>query len=475
MKGHWLIPLILAGLLATAAQGVLAAQNDAAQNDRAVQPSNTAKETSAAKETTARDATRLQKDLTPIGAERAGNRDGSIPAWNADQLGDDAHLQWLQQITTEEPLFIIDQSNLAQYRDQLSVGLQAMFARYPDSFAIPVYKTRRTARQPQWTYDNTRRNLADARISESGDEILQAWPGTPFPIPHSPHEVMWNHQLRWKGIYLKLHLYETTVFSTQAQAPLETLIESWASFYDPTRQTPQLDDWRAAYYFSRILGPAKLAGGGLLIHSSLQPKQRPSQAWVYLAGERRMRRSPVLGYDSPIFNSEGLRVVDEIDIFNGALDRYEWKLLGKRELFIPYNNQKMRYNRCDDSSALDRGHLKPYTMRFEKHRVWVVDATLKPGFKHLYPRRTFYLDEDTWSIALVDIYDKNGKLWRNTMRFAAYYEAMPGIFSALDSFHDLKVGAFFLQCSAGQDTSFSQENPQRGYFAPTNIRQRLRR
>src|SRR5690606_28033100 len=130
-----------------------------------------------------------------------------------------------------------------------------------------------------------------------------------------------------------------------------------------------LNGWRSAFYFSHILGPAKLAGGGLLIHESLKPIQQPRQSWVYLPGERRMRRSPVLGYDSPIFNSEGLRVADEIDVFNGALDRYEWTLLGKREMLIPYNNQKMRYNRCDDPSAMDNGHLKPYTMRFrsEEH------------------------------------------------------------------------------------------------------------
>ncbi|NPU91147.1 MAG: DUF1329 domain-containing protein [Gammaproteobacteria bacterium] len=447
MTRIWLIALLTAALLVTAAQAA----------------------------TPTRDAERLQRELTPVGAERAGNRDGSIPLWKADQLSDEAHLQWLQDISAEEPLFTINKDNLAQYRPQLSAGVQAMFEHYPDTFAIPVYPTRRSARQPQWTYDNTRRNVADARISPSGDEVLQAWSGIPFPIPHTPHEVMWNHQLRWKGIFIKLHLFETTIFSNQSQTPLETMIETWASFYDPERTSAALDDWRVAYYFSRILGPAKLAGGGLLIHASLQPKQRPMQAWVYLPGERRMRRSPVLGYDSPIFNSEGLRTVDEIDIYNGALDRYDWKLLGKRELYIPYNNQKMRYNRCDDPSALDRGHLKPYTMRFEKHRVWVVEATLKPGVKHLYPRRTFYLDEDTWSIALVDIYDKNGKLWRNTMRFAAYYEAMPGMFSALDAYHDLKVGAYFLQCSAGQDTSFLQTAPQPGYFAPASIRQRLRR
>lgn len=422
----------------------------------------------------ARDARRLQRDLTPVGAERVGNRDGSIPAWRADQLDDAGHARWMQTISDEEPQFHIRHSNLESYRDRLSAGVQALFERYPDTFSIPVYKTHRTARQPQWTLDNTHRNVTDARMSDTGDEVLQAWAGIPFPLPESPQQIMWNHQLRWKGVLLKLHLYESAVHPGGVQVPLETMIETWAAFYDRQRQL-SLGDWRVTYYFSRILGPAKLAGGGLLIHESLQPRQHPRQSWVYLPGERRMRRSPVLGYDSPIFNSEGMRVADEIDIFNGALDRYDWKLLGKRELFIPYNNQKMRYNRCDDASALDSGHLKPYTMRFEKHRVWVVEATLKPGMKHLYPRRTFYIDEDTWSIALADIYDKTGALWRSTMRFAAYYEAMPGMFTALDAYHDLKAGAYFLQCSAGLDTSFSQEAPAPGYFAPVNIRQRLRR
>ncbi len=420
------------------------------------------------------DAQRLQRDLTPLGAERAGNRDGSIPPWRTDQMDDAAHLRWLQSISEEEPQFIIHRNNLEQYRAYLSAGQQALFAQYPDTFAIPVYKSHRTARQPQWTYDNARRNVTDARLSAEGDEVLRAWPGTPFPLPQSPQQIMWNHQLRWKGVFLRLHLFETTVHTDRTQTPLETLIETWSPFYDRHRNL-ELGDWRVAYYFSRILGPAKLAGGGLLIHESLQPQQHPRQSWVYLPGERRMRRSPVLGYDSPIFNSEGLRVTDEIDIFNGALDRYDWKLLGKREIFIPYNNQKMRYNRCNDPSALERGHLKPHTMRFEKHRVWVVDATLKPGMRHLYPRRTFYLDEDTWSIALVDIYDRSGALWRSTTRFAAYYEAMPGVFSALDAYHDLKNGAYFLQCSAGLDTAFFQEPPGTGYFAPTNIRQRLMR
>lgn len=416
----------------------------------------------------------LGKELTPIGAQRAGNADGSIPAWHADQLGDEEHLQWMQSIAAEAPQYRITAQNLDQYQSLLTPGMRKMFQLHPDSFNIPVYKTHRTARQPQWTYDNARKNLQDARISATGDELLAAWPGTPFPIPTTPHEIMWNHQTRWKGIFISLHLYETTVYPNMLVDSLETIIETYAHFHNRGRTVPKLGK-RNLYYFSHILGPARLAGGGLLIHDSLQPVQQPRQAWIYITGERRMRRTPTMGYDSPLFNSEGVRVADEIDIFNGPLDRYDWELIGKQELLIPYNNQKMRYNRCDDPQALKPYHIVPNAMRFEKHRVWVVDAKLKENERHIYKRRTFYIDEDTWSIVLVDIYDKNDELWRTTMRFSAYYEEMPGMFSALDAYHDLMAGTYFLQCSAGEGTAFYQEPPPPGYFSPASIRKRMKR
>jgi hypothetical protein len=417
---------------------------------------------------------RLGKELTPIGAIRAGNEDGSIPSWHADQLSDEEHLQWMQKIEAEEPLYQITASNQQQYQHLLAPGLQKMFTLHPESFFMSVYPSHRSARQPQWTYQNAEKNLLDARISDTGDELLAAWPGTPFPIPSTPYEIMWNHQTRWKGVFINLHLYETTVYSNMLVDSLETIIETYASYYQPDRATAELG-WRNSYYFSHILGPARLAGGGLLIHDSLQPVRKPRQAWIYITGERRMRRTPTMGYDSPLFNSEGIRVADEIDIFNGPLDRYDWELVGRKEMLIPYNNQKMRYNRCDDAQALLPYHLQPNAMRFEKHRVWVVEARLKADKRHIYKRRTFYIDEDTWSISLVDIYDKNDNLWRFTMRFSAYYEEMPGMFSSLDAYHDFKEGAYFLQCSAGLGTSFSLQPPPDGYFSPASIRARMRR
>ena len=422
----------------------------------------------------ANQAERLGRDLTPVGAIRAGNIDNSIPRWQADQFTPAQHSQWLNDIAQEDPLYTINSENYKDFEPLLGEGLQHMLTHHPDSFFIPVYQGHRTALQPKWTYINARKNVNNAKLSESGDELLQAYAGTPFPMPTSAQQIMWNHQTRWKGIFLNLHLFEITVFPNLVTDSLETSIETYAHFYHPQRNTPELE-WQNSYYFSYILGPARLAGGGVLIHESLQPKRKPRQSWIYVAGERRMRRMPAMGYDAPLFNSEAIRVADEIDIFNGPLDRYTWQLHGRQEMLIPYNNQKMRYNPCDDEMALHPYHLNSQAMRFEKHRVWVVEATLKPGQRHTYQRRVFYIDEDTWSIVMVDVYDKNDELFRLTLRFSAYYEEMPGVFSALDAYHDLEKGAYFLQCSAGAGTSFSQIPPPRGYFSPNNIRHRYKR
>ncbi len=187
-----------------------------------------------------------------------------------------------------------------------------------------------------------------------------------------------------------------------------------------------------------------------------------------------MRRSPVTGYDSPTFTSNGLRMMDEIDVFNGALDRYDWSLKGRREMYIPYNNELLKKELLNDKTLLSPLHINPDFTRYEKHRVWVVDAVLKPGYEHLYKRRTFYIDEDTWSIMLVDIYGEDDVLWRVTQRYSVYYDDVPATFTALDSYSDLKKRSYYVQ-GFPEGYVHSSEPPAKGYFSPTMVRQRLHR
>jgi len=418
-------------------------------------------------------ASRLKNDLTPLGAIRSANFDGSIPAWNLDKINQDEHIKWINDIEKEQPLFIINHNNMNQHHKFLSPGLIKLLTLYPKTFQIPVYPSHRTARLPDWLYENAYKNALEAKISEHGDSVTFAWPSTPFPIPKTAEEVMWNHELRWKGLFFKLKTIEAIVNRDGSYNLIHNKLEVYSVYHNRHRPR-EIDDWRYTYYLSYIKAPAMVAGGAYLSHESMKPTIHPRQSWMYVAGQRRMRRSPVMGYDSPTFTSDGFRMMDEIDVFNGALDRYEWSLQGVKEIYVPYNNMRLQQALVDDTKIITPHHINPDYTRYEKHRVWVVDSVLKPGKEHIYKRRTFYLDEDTWGILLVDIYDNDNSLWRVTQRYATYYESVPVTFSALDSHSDLKKKSYYIQgFPAGYEHSY--EPPPKGYFSPTMVRQRLHR
>ncbi len=417
-------------------------------------------------------AKRLNSDLTPIGAIRKGNADGSIPAWNNKYNDKTSHSKWLRAIEKEKPLFVIDHSNIDTHRRFLSIGLQKLIAAYPDSFNIPVYPSHRTAVYPQWLYSNAYKNALEAKISKDGEEVTFAWQGTPFPIPANAKEVMWNHQLRWKGLFFKLDTIESIVGSDGNYNIIKNMLEVYSVYHNKNRD-PKIDGWRYIFYLSYIKAPANIAGGAYLSHETMKPVKKPRQSWMYLAGQRRLRRSPVMGYDAPTFTSDGLRMMDEVDMFNGAMDRYDWSLQGVKEMYIPYNNAVLQKALKNPDTLFTPLHINPKYTRYEKHRVWVVDAVLKSGKKHIYNRRTFYIDEDTWGVILSDIYDDKGRLWRVPQRYAVFYEDVPVIMTALDSFSDLKKKYYYIQGMPKDKIEHSMSPPSKGYFSPTNVRARM--
>jgi hypothetical protein len=155
-----------------------------------------------------------------------------------------------------------------------------------------------------------------------------------------------------------------------------------------------------------------------------------------------VRKAPNVAYDNPGTASDGLRTNDMTDMFNGALDRFDWKLVGKREMYIPYNNYKIHAKGLDYKDILRPGHVNPDLMRYELHRVWVVDATLKQGFRHINKRRTFYLDEDSWQIVMIDHYDSQNQLWRYSEAATINFYDQPMCWTTLETHHDLKSGRY---------------------------------
>ena len=428
-------------------------------------------------------AARLGKELTPLGAERKGNTDGSIPDWKPftgadipkDYQGLGSHLA--NPYPNDRPLFTITSGNMKQYSGSLTPGQIALFEAYPDTFKMPVYQSRRNAHYPERIYTNTKKAAINAELLDGGNGFKGAMDAYPFPIPKNGLEALWNHIVRYRGEYIVRRASEVAVQRNGSYLLATALQEVYFRYNNPELTEKELEN-TIFYYLSFTTAPARLAGGAVLLHETLDQVKETRKAWGYNAGQRRVRRSPNLAYDTPMAASEGLRTVDDTDMFNGAPDRYDWELKGKKEIYIPYNNYKLISNKLKYSDVLGTAHLNPVHTRYEKHRVWIVEGSLKKGKRHIYSRRVLYLDEDSWGAAVVDQYDSRGELWRVSMAYLLNYYDLPSIWTTLDVFHDLQSRRYNVQGMANEESElliYDRAIPPESYFNPSTLRRRGRR
>lgn len=360
---------------------------------------------------------RLGDELTPMGAERAGNADGSIPAWDGGYKierppeGTERHLDSYEPFASDEPIAVITADNMEEYADLLTPGHKELFRRHAETYKMPLYETRRSGRAPQFIYDANVRNAERAYLSNGGESLNDAVTGIPFPLPESGKEVIWNHKLRYRGESVRRHNTQLAVQSNGRFTPFR-LREDVRFHYSNDGVTVDELDNVAIYFLQQVIGPPRQAGNVLLVHETIDQVKESRRAWQYNAGQRRVRRAPDVAYDNPGTGSDGLRTNDQLDMFNGATDRYTWKLVGKGEYILPYNSVELSDSRHSYEDITRPGHLNQDLTRYEKRRVWIVDSEVKPGTSHIYKRRTFYVDEDTWTILAVDVYDNRDQLWR---------------------------------------------------------------
>jgi hypothetical protein len=228
---------------------------------------------------------------------------------------------------------------------------------------------------------------------------------------------------------------------------------------------------RMFFIKSRTSSPSNLAGNALTAYEPTNQVKESRVAFLYNPGQRRVLRAPEFAYDYPGSNSDGLRTVDEYDGFNGAPNRYDWKLLGKKEMLIAYNNYKLNDKTVKYRDIVKSGHINQDLVRYELHRVWAVEATLKPGQRHIYAKRTFYVDEDTWQVAHVDQFDGRGELWRvhelHMMQF--YDQIVPWI--ASEVIYDLQARRYLMVGLSNEERPYEWNlKVTPADFSPDNLR-----
>ncbi|MEX2500107.1 MAG: DUF1329 domain-containing protein [Wenzhouxiangellaceae bacterium] len=430
---------------------------------------------------TAENIARLGNDLTPMGSLRAGNADGTIPAWDGGlsredwPAGYESGDRHPDPFSADRPEFVITGENFREYEDRLSAGQIATFERYPDTYFMRVYQTRRTASFKDRVYEASIDNASTAELVSNGEGVENASVGFPFPLPQNSYELMWNHKLKYKGIGGTRYNNQVAPTTGGAYQLVKLREEILGLYYKPGATIEEINNI-LLYFFQEVESPARLAGNILLVHETLNQIAQPRQAWIYNPGQRRVRRAPNVAYDNPGTASDGLRTNDMTDMFNGAMDRYNWEVLGKKEMYVPYNSYAAHSGDVTPDDLVMEGHLNPEYMRYELHRVWIVDARLKEGTRHINPRRTYYLDEDSYQILLTDHYDQRGQLWRASEAHSINYYEVPTFWSTLESHMDLLSGRYVAVGLDNQDpvNTFDVELSPSNY-TPQALRNRGRR
>lgn len=424
----------------------------------------------------AEEAARLGQDLTRHGAEKAGNAEASIPeyAGGLPRQGNVAGEYPVNpEIEAEKPLFTITQANMDEHLDKLTVGHQELLRRYPDSYKMNVYQTHRTVSWPEHILKATKRNATEAFMIGT-DALKNAVHGIPFPMPSSGAEVIWNHKTRWRGHSVRRYNNQA-IIQLNGTHQISKLIEDVTFPYTNSDYNGK-SEGILLYYLSEILAPPRNAGQLLLVHEASDQTVQIRNAWIYNPGLRRTRRAPNVSYDNPYEGTDGNQFNDQVDMFNGAMDRYRWKLVGKKEMYVPYNSYKIGSPKVKYEDIIVPRHINSELARFELRRVWIVDSTLREGTSHTFGRRTFYVEEDSWAINSVDCYDRRGGLYKFQEAHQTFTQNVQAVGGVPEVIYDFQSGRYFMTALANEDkpNDFSITYDDR-YFTPRSLRKKARR
>jgi hypothetical protein len=430
----------------------------------------------------AQNADELGKSLTPVGAERAGNKSEAIPAWAPEKQ--DAGWSWGKprldhwKYKGDKPLYSIDASNVDKYIDNLSPGHVALI-KQTKSYRMDVYPTRRSCGVPDFVAENSKKNVGFAKIAANGWQVQDAWvPGVPFPMPANGAEAMLNQQLRYRGMGNEFKAGATLVSPRKGSTEWinygyeQVLYWPWGA--KGTRRLSEVGYTRSHVSFA-YTSPAALAGQAAIISDAFD--QLGTEAFYYFPGQRRVRRLPSYAYDAPQIGFENQYAIDETQVFMGAIDRFDWRLAGKKELLVPYNAFGVYEFNGKTADIAQTDFINPKNRRYELHRVWVVEATVKGGVRHLAPKRTFYLDEDSWNAVLAEDYDAQGKLWKVREGYLIPVFEIGACDVAAFAQHNLADGRYlfdFHAAGTGTDARWYVEpvgpRMKPGYYTSDNLR-----
>jgi len=339
-------------------------------------------------------------------------------------------------------------------------------------YKIIVYPTARTAAAPQFVYDNTALNVTRVQPADSGIiwGFKGGYLGIPFPILSDDPVVagaqaIWNYNVRWQGVNFEFN--ESLMIGGNGGPPVIASVTKqsyWYSYYDQYQTLEQYDaNPRSSWLKLVQTAPANQINQTEIAGYPSNYDRLPSVAYEYLTGLGRIRQAPDINYDIPNAQADDVVNIDEIDMFSGKMDRYIWTLRGKKEMIVPYNQWAVL--NTPTSQVFGPDTVNQDLMRYEVHRVWVVEAKLAPGKRHTMPHRLFYIDEDTWQILATDGYDSQGNFWKFGQLLVQAQPQLPGTTISGFIVHNFQSNAYLI------GATFYADPPPIGGFPLTYVPQ----
>jgi hypothetical protein len=428
----------------------------------------------------------IGQERLPWGALKDGNADGSIPAWggglpvNTQPSGYKKDTGfWADPYAADKPLYTITAKNVEQYASKLNEATKEMLKRYP-TFRVDVYPSRRPANYSDWYNDNSAKNAAGrCKTVEGGEALNGCFGGMPFPQPKTGHEVIWNLIMANKGNSSWTYGQGWYVDGNGNKAMTgEVNNRNQNDYYNRNLTAEKFYADGGQYFMNNNIytAPSRNVGEGNLQRKYVNPVATPDKTWNYTPGQRRVRLSPDAAYDFPVATSGGAMMYDEIYVFSGRMDKYDFKYADTREMIIPYNAYK--YNTAKPEEFLSKNHPNPDFLRWELHRVHVVEATLKSGARHAIAKRVFFLDEDLPNAGVVDGYDANGKLARGIISPVSWAYDKQAIVAGGTLYVDLATGGWYCSSVLGSNKGLFIEIDEvntQAFYSPEGLARRTQR
>ena len=396
------------------------------------------------------DSELLGTKLTPMGADPTASADGMIPAWTggfttppAGYNPGDPHID---PFADDKRLFTISHENMDEHAERLPATQLALLTKFPGRYVMHVYPSRRSCAAPEHVYAANKRNADGASLVKGGIGITGAWGGIAFPVPENGDEVLWNHKThyhgrRYTGTITGGNMYENGSFTRVVRED-----KRYSYYYDPKTNSSEDLQNSLFIWMGTWSAPPGINGAGFSMTNTIDQIAEPRPGFMFQPSTRKIVRAvpSATAYEAPMMSAEGSRIADDMMLFSGSQDRYEWKLIGKKPLYIPYNVYRASDPATGLKNFVQKDFLNPEFIRYELHRVWVVEGTIKPEFSHRYAKRVIYFDEDTWIAVGTDLYSSDGEQTHGQIGFIKNYYAHPACIQDFDVKYDLLRGRYNL-------------------------------